>query len=134
MKPLFLLRYIWAFPNTALGLLLLPCSFVSKGRLKVVGGVLEISGNAVAWVLDRIPFAGPAAALTLGHVVLAADEEVHERWRDHERIHVRQYERWGPFFIPAYLASTVVARLRGDDGYFGNRFEAEAFARGRNIT
>ncbi|MBM3162321.1 MAG: hypothetical protein FJZ79_03155 [Chlorobi bacterium] len=134
MKPVAFLRYLWAFPNTALGLLFFLPAFVSGGRIRRIDGVLEISGRTTAWVLRRVPFAGSAVALTLGHVVLAADDEVHERWRGHERIHVRQYERWGPFFIPAYLASSIAARLRGDDGYLGNRFESEAFMRGGHIT
>jgi hypothetical protein len=43
-------------------------------------------------------------AITLGHVVLATTESALKKTRSHERVHVRQYERWGPFFIPAYLA------------------------------
>lgn len=134
MKPFTVLRYLWALPNTALGLLLLPPALVSGGRIKRIGGVLEISGRAPAWVLERIPFTGPAAALTLGHVVLGCSEDVLERWRSHELIHVRQYERWGPFFIPAYMFSSLSARLKGKDGYLANRFEAEAFLRQRDVT
>lgn len=134
MKLLTVLRYLWAFPNTALGLLLVPPALVSGGSVKRIRGVLEISGRAPAWVLDRIPLAGPAAAMTLGHVVLGCSEDVLDRWRSHERIHVRQYERWGPFFIPAYVISSLSARLKGKDGYLANRFEAEAFLRQRDVT
>lgn len=134
MKLLILLRYIWAFPNTALGLFLALPAFVSGGRIRPVDGVLEISGAATAWILEKIPFVGPASAMTLGHVVLAVDEDAHECWREHERMHVRQYERWGLLFIPAYFASSFAARFRGEDSYFGNRFEAEAFGSERRIT
>lgn len=134
MKLLRLLRYIWALPNSIIGLLLLPLSLASGGEAHIVGGVLEISGTAVARALALIPFCGSAEALTLGHVVLAGSEEIMDRWRSHERMHVLQYELWGPFFIPAYFWSSLVARMKGKDGYLGNRFEAEAFLRQRDIT
>lgn len=134
MKPVVLLCYIWAFPNTVLGLILTFPAFMTGGRIRRIDGVLEISGRSAAWMLHRIPFVAPVSAMTLGHVVFAVDEAVHEQWREHERMHVRQYERWGPLFIPAYLACYIAARLRGEDGYYGNRFEAEAFGHERRIT
>jgi hypothetical protein len=134
MKLKIFLRYIWAFPNTAIGLLLLLPSLVFNGKVRRVHGVLEITGRAAAWVLQRIPFSGPVTALTLGHVVLCTDEETLAWWRSHELMHVRQYERWGPFFIPAYLFSSLAARLKGKDSYLDNRFEAEAYFHQRKVT
>lgn len=134
MNPVVLLRYCWAFPNTALGLFLTLPALVSGGKIRLIDGVLEISGRSTARVLQSIPFGGGALAMTLGHVVLAVDEAVHERWRAHERMHVSQYERWGPFFLPAYFAAYFIASLRGEDGYTGNRFEVEAFERERRVT
>lgn len=128
------LRYIWAFPNTAIGLLLVVPALVSGGRVRRVQGVLEITGRAVAWVLQHFPFSGPIVALTLGHVILGVDEEALELFRSHELIHVRQYERWGPLFIPAYFFSSLAARLKGKDSYLDNRFEAEAFCHQRKVT
>jgi hypothetical protein len=43
-------------------------------------------------------------------------------------VHVRQYERWGPFFIPAYLLCSVWLMLRGYNAYLDNPFEVEAYA------
>jgi hypothetical protein len=40
---------------------------------------------------------------------------------------VRQYERWGAFFFPAYLGSSLWQLVRGRDPYRHNRFEREAF-------
>jgi len=134
MKFTTTIRYIWAFPNTAIGLLLVLPSLVSSGRVRNVHGVLEITGRAAAWVLQRISFSGAVTALTLGHVVLCADGETLAWWRSHELIHVRQYERWGPFYIPAYLFSSLIARLKGKDSYLDNRFEAEAFFYQRKVT
>jgi hypothetical protein len=133
MKFTTFFRYLWAFPNTSIGLLLLIPSLVSGGRARSVSGVLEITGSFAAWVLQRISFRGPVAALTLGHVVLGVDEETLEWWRSHELIHVRQYEQWGLFFIPAYLFSSLAARLKGKDSYLDNRFEAEAFSLQRRV-
>ena len=115
--------YLWALPNTLLaiatGLLLL-------GRFRLVDGVLEITGRRVAWALDHLP--NPAAALTLGHAVFGIDQEALDRTRVHERVHVRQYERWGPLFVPAYLGFSAWLYARGRDGYLENPFEVEAYA------
>jgi hypothetical protein len=119
-------RYLWASPNTAVGALLVPCA-LAGGGLHVVDGVLEIHGPVVHWMLRRcVPIAGGAAAITFGHIVAGCDEEALEMTRAHERVHVRQCERWGPLFIPAYLGASLVAWLRGAGAYDGNYFEREA--------
>ena len=64
-------------------------------------------------------------AITFGHVVLGVDE-LDPATLDHELVHVRQYERWGPLFVPAYLGAAVVARLRGGNAYRDNAFEVAA--------
>jgi hypothetical protein len=70
---------------------------------------------------------GGASAITLGHVVLGRDERALAQTRAHERIHVRQYERWGAAFLPAYGAASLWAILSGGHYYFDNSFEREAF-------
>jgi drug/metabolite transporter (DMT)-like permease len=65
--------------------------------------------------------------MTLGHVVLGRDDICLEDCGAHERVHVRQYETWGPFFLPAFLVSSILAMSRGEDPYLGNRFEREAY-------
>ncbi|HEV3472161.1 MAG TPA: hypothetical protein VG408_03000, partial [Actinomycetota bacterium] len=64
-------------------------------------------------------------AITFGHVVLSIDE-LDDATLAHERAHVHQYERWGPFFVPAYLAAAVMTRIRGRHHYLDNPFEAAA--------
>ncbi|MDQ4142894.1 MAG: hypothetical protein M3198_03975 [Actinomycetota bacterium] len=64
-------------------------------------------------------------AITLGHVVLAVDD-LDLATLDHELAHVRQYERWGPLFVPAYLVASARARLGGGDAYRDNLFEVQA--------
>lgn len=122
-------RYAWAAPNSIVGLALAATACVD-GRVAVVDGVVEAQGGALRWLLRRfVPLVGGAAALTLGHVVLAADEQALERTRAHERVHVRQYERWGPLFLAAYALASLLAVARGRHFYFDNRFEREARAR-----
>lgn len=119
--------YAWAAPNTAVGLLAAALALLPGGRIRVVDGVVEACGPAVAAVLRRAPIRGGAAAVTLGHVVLGRDPGALVRTRAHERVHVRQYERWGPLFLPAYAVASLLARLGGGQAYYGNRFEREAY-------
>jgi hypothetical protein len=114
-------RRLWAAPNSliglALGLVLLPWG----ARAQVVDGVLEITA------LRRPPRRRwPFAAITLGHVVLATHAAELQRLRAHERVHVRQCERWGPLFLPAYLLAGAWQWLRGRGAYRDNPFEVEA--------
>ncbi len=124
-----LLAYVWTAPNTALGLACAGVARLTGGRAQVVDGVVEAHGGAVTWALRHlVPLQGGAAALTLGHVVLGRDAHALAATRAHERVHVRQYERWGPLFLPAYAGASVWAALRRRPAYFANRFEREAFA------
>jgi uncharacterized protein (DUF2062 family) len=121
------LAYLWAFPTTSVGLLFVPAALVG-GRLQWVDGVLELSGGGVAYFLEHCTLLqGGASAMTLGHVVLGRDQAALDRTRSHERVHVRQVERWGPLFLPAYVIASLVAAVKGRDFYRGNRFEREAF-------
>jgi hypothetical protein len=123
-----MLAYLWALPTTAIGLLCLPLALFGGGRVRIVRGVIEMHGPAIEWVLRRlVPIEGGASAMTLGHVVIGRNQICLDLSRDHERVHVRQCERWGPLFIPAYLLSSVVLRLRGKDAYRENPFEREAY-------
>lgn len=114
--------YVWAAPNTVLGLAL---GWSLGGRFRRVDGVIEIDGPRIARALDRLRV--PAAAMTLGHCVLGRDLRTLARTRRHERVHVRQYELWGPLFIPAYLSASFWLYLRGRDPYRENPFEREAY-------
>lgn len=124
-----LIRYLWAFPTTILGLVLLPFAFFGSGHIALVNGVLEAHGGWISWALRRlVPLRGGALAITLGHVILGRDEDALERSRSHEHVHVRQAERWGPFFLPAYLFSSLAELLSGRNPYRNNIFEREAYA------
>ncbi|HEU4335340.1 MAG TPA: hypothetical protein VFT32_12670 [Candidatus Eisenbacteria bacterium] len=120
-------RYAWAAPTTALGLALAALAWAGRGRLSRVEGTLEAYGG---WLLPLLDLAGPLAgrieAAALGHVIVGRSALALEAYRAHERVHVRQCERWGPLFLPAYAFASVAAWRRGEDPYLGNRFEREA--------
>ena len=64
-------------------------------------------------------------AITFGHVILAVDD-LDPSTEVHELEHVRQYERWGPLFVPVYLGASAAAKLQGKHPYRDNPFEVEA--------
>jgi hypothetical protein len=64
-------------------------------------------------------------AITLGHVVLCVDD-IDEGILTHELVHVRQWERWGFAFLPAYVIATLAALLKGRHFYRDNGFEVRA--------
>jgi len=124
-----LLLYAWSFPTSLLGLFFLHPTLLTGGRARIVDGVLEIHGGLTTFFLEKCPLLpGGASAMTLGHVVLGRDQVSLNRTRAHERVHVRQCETWGPFFLPAYGIASALALLRGRDPYLDNYFEVMARA------
>jgi hypothetical protein len=121
-----ILKYLWASPNTLLGLL-----FAIGGNVRLVDGVFEIHNRLTRFVLDNSIFCRGAAAMTLGHVVIGQDLLTLAQSRSHERIHVRQYESFGPLFIPFYFLCSFHAWRIGLDFYRDNFFEVEAYSRDR---
>jgi hypothetical protein len=116
---------LWASPGSLIGLTVGVLSMVHGGVIRRNGHTLECYGPFVRWVLTRGRF--QARAMTLGHVILGCDANALDVTRAHELVHVRQYERWGPLFIPAYLLSSAWLWLRGLDPYRDNPFEVEAY-------
>ena len=110
------LRLLWAAPNSIVGLLLSP--FFRRRRF--VQGILLCEGaewpRKLRWRYR---------AITFGHVVLAV-EELDDHTLRHEIAHVRQYERWGPLYGPAYVGSSLRAMARRGHYYRDNDFEIAA--------
>lgn len=123
------LRIAWAGPWTAFGLLIGVLGLVGGGRMRRLGGVVECWGGLATWYLDVFPLIAGASAVTFGHTVLGRSKDHLDFCRSHELIHVRQYERWGPLFVPAYLACWIVLLFAGRNPYLDNPFEREAFAK-----
>ena len=113
-----LAAYAWASPNTLLGLLLglavLPCG----GRARIVRGAVEFCAG--------IPLRVRFDAICFGHAIIGVSEAKLAAARDHEHVHVRQYEAWGPFFLLAYAASSAWQLLNGRSIYYDNYFERQA--------
>lgn len=119
--------YLWALPNTLLGLACLPLVIVTGGRARYERGVLELYGGFAAWFLRTI--CRDAGAMTLGHVILGRDRATLDWTRDHEHVHVGQYMWWGPFFLPMYGLSSFLCWRKGLNPYLENRFEKVAYGR-----
>ncbi len=120
------LCWVWASPTTLLGLVIGGCGYCFGGRVRRVGPTIEFWGGLVTWLMkSRLV---RARGMTLGHVILGVTAADLDEVREHEWVHVRQYERWGPFFLPAYLGASLVLWLAGRNPYWENPFEKEAYA------
>ncbi len=117
-----LVRYTWAAPTTLVGLVAGTLTLGTGGRVQHRRGALEFHGGFARWFAHRMGF----DAMTLGHVILGRNAFCLDVLRNHEQAHVRQAERWGPVFIPAYLAASILAWRRGGHYYRDNWFERDA--------
>ena len=128
------LTWIWAGPGTLAGLVLLALARASGGTARRHEGTLEAYGGALGTLMSVVGGRSRSLrAVTLGHVILARDASTLEEFRAHERTHVRQWERWGPLFPPAYLIASLVAWFLGKDPYRANHFEREAWGERREF-
>ena len=116
-----LFRILWTSPNSLIGLSLLP--FFRRRR--VARGVLL--GEGAHWPRR---FGWRYSAITFGHVVLSVDEPIPERVLEHELVHVKQYEIFGPLYLLFYVLASLVALARGGHHYRDNVFERHARASG----
>jgi hypothetical protein len=128
--PLRVLGIVWASPYTFLGLVLGAMGLCTGGRGRIHGGVIEFYGGGVKWLLQQFFFGGGAMAFTLGHTVLGQTDATLDISHEHEMVHVRQFERWGPLMGPAYLGCSLVLWLMGRRAYRDNPFERAAFEEG----
>jgi hypothetical protein len=107
---------LWTLPNTLLGLAFAAlCGALPRPRQ---GLLVAESNHGLAYLfLTRRGF----GAITFGRVVVSAIP-LTPRLLVHESHHARQYEVFGPFYLPIYL--WLHARL----GYGANPLELEAEA------
>lgn len=121
-----LLLLAWASPYTALGLAFGVLVMACGGSVRRQDGCIEFSlkrsPSHCGRLLQRLPY----RAITLGHVLVAVTSVEMNGLRAHEHVHVRQYEKWGALFGPAYLLSSVWQWVRGRRAYWDNPFEVEA--------
>ncbi len=125
-----LLAILWASPYTLLGLFVGLVGVCTGGRARRRGRVIEFYGGGVKWLSQRFPDGQFTLALTLGHTILGPTDAALDISRDHEMVHVRQYEGWGPLMGPAYLGCSLVLWLMRRRPYHDNPFERQAYAEG----
>ena len=113
-------RYLWAGPNTVVGLAAAAAS-VCLPRVRGSVALCHTDRGLAHWFLTKRGY----CAITLGHLIIMTPQ-ASEGTLSHELIHVRQAERWGPLFLPAYLVAGALTRMRGKDPYWDNPFEMEA--------
>ena len=121
-------RYCWAAPYSLLGLLFGVVAILLGATVRRAAGALEFGGGLLGRLLRWLPPGLSFSAITFGHVILGIDHATLAHLRAHEQVHVRQYERWGPLYLPAYVLSSILELLRGRNPYRDNYFEREAFA------
>lgn len=121
--------WLWAAPASLLGLVYASATIPWHTRFQFRSGVIECYGPPIRWLLECLPV--PAMALTLGHVVFGQTDTALDVCREHELVHVRQYERWGPLFLPLYFGYSIWLKLHGRNAYLENPFEREAFEHDR---
>ena len=128
MLPTTAFKYIWASPATAIGVCAACFAGLLGAEVKRVSGVLEVSLAPRRAVLCKAVACLPFAAITFGHVVIACSAQQQAAHRQHERVHVAQYELWGPLFLLAYPLESLFQWLSGRRPYLDNRFEMAARA------
>lgn len=124
-----LLAIAWASPYSLLGLTIGLLGMCRGGRVQRRGHVLEFHGGGAQWFVRHLPHGEFTLAITLGHTILGQTAAALDISRDHELIHVRQFECWGPFMGPAYLGCALVLWLVGRRPYLDNPFEREAYGK-----
>jgi hypothetical protein len=119
-------KLLWASPCSVVGVLLAAIPVALGGRAVWRRGALEVTYRQRLVGCGKLARSLPFRGIVFGHVILAVtDEELH-RIGPHERVHVAQYERWGPLFFPAYGLSSLWQLLRGRSPYRSNHFEVQA--------
>ncbi|MBA3594070.1 MAG: hypothetical protein H0W47_09775 [Polaromonas sp.] len=123
-----IMSLLWASPCSVLGLVLACIPLLAGGRARWSSGALEVTYREsqvdCGKLARRLPFRG----IVFGHVILAVTSEELRLIGPHERVHVRQYGRWGLLFFFAYGASSLWQLLCGRSAYWDNHFEVQARA------
>ncbi len=118
--------YLWAAPCSVAGLVIACVAVLLGAKAQVRNGTLQVIGGRLATGICRLPTRLKIVAFTHGHVIYAVSRTAMDSYREHELVHVRQYERWGPLFPFLYIGSSLIQKLKGRDPYFANWFEREA--------
>jgi hypothetical protein len=119
-------KLVWAAPCSLVGLALGAVLLAAGAQARIVRGALEIayrpSVDGCGHFARRLRY----RAITFGHVILGVTGCELAGAREHEHVHVAQYERWGPLFFLAYPLAGFWQWIAGRDAYWDNPFEVEA--------
>lgn len=126
MRWLRLIKVLWALPCSVVGLTLAALVLAAGGRVRLSAGALEVTYRRSQVQCGRLAQVLPFRGIVFGHIIVAVTEEELIAIGPHERVHVQQYERWGPLFFLAYGASSLWQLARGHNPYWHNHFELQA--------
>ena len=134
MNVLKVTKLVWASPCSAVGLALAAFALAAGGKARWASGALEVTYRDCRASCGKLAQTLPFRGIVFGHVILAVTREELATIGAHERVHVEQYERWGPFFLIAYVASSLWQLLKRRSPYWHNYFEIQARERSRRLT
>jgi hypothetical protein len=123
-------RHLWRIlPGDLLGrLVMFGCGIPAPTRFHDDGDVQALLVEDPRVRLWFRVHAIPVHAQTLGHYVFSGGT-VPRHTLAHECEHIRQWERFGPLFLPLYFGSSAAALFRGRRPYWDNAFEVAARTR-----
>lgn len=119
-------KLLWAAPCSAIGLAFAAIALLAGGKARWSAGALEVTLRQNHEMCGKLARALPFRGIVFGHVILAVTSEELLAIGPHERVHVAQYERWGPVFFVAYAASGLWQLLHARSPYWYNHFEIQA--------
>jgi hypothetical protein len=119
-------KFLWAAPCSFVGVVVGTGVLLLGGKARPFPGTLEFTFRDSEASCGTLARSLPFRAITFGHIIIAVTEEDLSCAREHELVHVRQYERWGVAFFVVYPASSLWQLLRGRRAYWDNHFEIQA--------
>jgi hypothetical protein len=134
MPWLVVAKRIWAAPCSAVGLFLALVPLALGGQAVWRQGALEVTYRQRQASCGKLAQTLPFRGIVFGHVILAVTHEELCRIGPHERVHVEQYERWGPIFFLAYPLSGLWQLFHGRSPYWYNYFEVQARQRSTEVN
>jgi hypothetical protein len=120
MKEMF--QRIWNSPNTLVGLSVK--AFFGNNNFEKHGDMHFVAkpGSRFDKQFEKMG----KTAITLGEIILYKSDAFTRRTIEHEIVHVDQYRKYGPFFLPAYGISSIISRIKHGSWYRENEFEKKA--------
>ena len=126
-------KFLWALPCSSVGLLLAAIPLLLGGSAKWSAGALEVTYRPTQASCGKLSHWLPFRAIVFGHVIIAVTQQELKVLGPHERVHVEQYELWGPLFFLAYPAASAWQVLNGRGPYWHNYFEVQARQRSNEV-